>query len=262
MDENLILIGNLKGDKGASAYEVAIEQGFEGSEEEWLESLHGKDGNDYVLTDDDKTQIAQMVIIQLGGEPIFGYVDENNTIVLTGNLADGTYSLKYEMEDGSVIDIGELVLSESETVINQIPLSTDAEGNLFNNGQGYKTDYRLSLSGGDETAASGYECTGFIPAKSGDVIRIKGIELTEENATNIICYDSNKNPYRGSLSSGNYGKTLYHLFVTHGTNDGDVYTATLSRTLADVFDSGLAYIRIGSKSITADSILTVNQEIV
>ena len=41
---------------------------------------------------------------------VFGYVDENNTIVLTGALPDGTYNIKYEMEDGSTVDIGDLVL--------------------------------------------------------------------------------------------------------------------------------------------------------
>lgn len=43
---------------------------------------------------------------------VFGYVDENNTIVLNGNLADGTYTVKYELEDGSTVDIGGLVLSD------------------------------------------------------------------------------------------------------------------------------------------------------
>lgn len=35
-----------KGDKGESAYEIAVEHGFSGTEEEWLVSLHGKDGID------------------------------------------------------------------------------------------------------------------------------------------------------------------------------------------------------------------------
>ena len=33
----------LKGADGLSAYEVALKNGFEGSEEEWLNSLHGYD---------------------------------------------------------------------------------------------------------------------------------------------------------------------------------------------------------------------------
>lgn len=127
---------------------------------------------------------------------------------------------------------------------------------------GYTADTRLSLSSGSTTSASGYECSGFIPAKRGDVIRIKNIDITSENATNIIGYDSNKNPYRGGVTSGNYGCPLYGLFVTNGTNSNGVYTATLDPNIANAFGDDLAYIRIGSKSITSDSILTINQEIV
>lgn len=41
---------------------------------------------------------------------VTGYVDENNTIVLNGELADGTYAIKYVMESGEMINIGNLVL--------------------------------------------------------------------------------------------------------------------------------------------------------
>lgn len=34
----------LQGEEGLSAYEVAVKNGFEGTESEWLESLKGKDG--------------------------------------------------------------------------------------------------------------------------------------------------------------------------------------------------------------------------
>lgn len=47
---------------GKSAYELAVIHGFRGTEQEWLESLNGadgKDGNDYILTDKDKQDIAK-----------------------------------------------------------------------------------------------------------------------------------------------------------------------------------------------------------
>lgn len=69
-----------------------------------------KNGKDYVLTEADKAEIVRMVIESLGGNPIFGYVDKNNNIIVSGNLADGSYSVKYEMENGSTVDIGNLVL--------------------------------------------------------------------------------------------------------------------------------------------------------
>lgn len=67
-------------------------------------------GIDY-FTEADKAEIVQMVIDSLGGNPVFGYVDENNNIILTGNLAEGTYFAKYETDD-STIDIGEFVLGQ------------------------------------------------------------------------------------------------------------------------------------------------------
>ncbi len=62
------------------------------------------------ITEEEKAEIVRTVIESLGGNPVFGYVDENNNIIVQGNLADGDYFVKYEMEDGSTLDIGELVL--------------------------------------------------------------------------------------------------------------------------------------------------------
>ena len=61
-----------------------------------------------VLTQADMDGIVDSVLVALGGQPVFGYVDEDNNIILTVELTDGTYSVKYEMEDGSTINIGEL----------------------------------------------------------------------------------------------------------------------------------------------------------
>lgn len=41
---------------------------------------------------------------------VYGNVDSGNNIVLQGALADGTYSVKYEMENGETVNIGNLVL--------------------------------------------------------------------------------------------------------------------------------------------------------
>lgn len=41
---------------------------------------------------------------------VYGNVDSGNNIVLQGALADGTYTVKYEMENGETVNIGNLVL--------------------------------------------------------------------------------------------------------------------------------------------------------
>lgn len=51
---------------GYSAYQIAVENGFEGTEAEWLESLKPKRGVDY-WTEADKQEIIDAVLAQLGG---------------------------------------------------------------------------------------------------------------------------------------------------------------------------------------------------
>ena len=65
------------GANGKSAYELAVENGFEGSFEEWLDSLVGNDGED----GEDGTHI------------VGSYIDENDHLIL-------------ELSDGSEVDAG------------------------------------------------------------------------------------------------------------------------------------------------------------
>lgn len=65
MDEALLIIndietrlanGEFDGTDGESAYQIAVNNGFEGTEEEWLESMK------YVLTDEDAAAIVEAVL--------------------------------------------------------------------------------------------------------------------------------------------------------------------------------------------------------
>lgn len=65
--EVYVLNGGGSGADGKSAYEIAVENGFEGTETEWLESLHGYTpvrGVDY-WTEPDKEEIVADVLEQL-----------------------------------------------------------------------------------------------------------------------------------------------------------------------------------------------------
>lgn len=71
---------------------------------------NGKDGKTPVKgtdywTEADQESIVQQVITALG-TPVFGRVDAENNIILSGALADGTYTIKYEDADGNMTEIG------------------------------------------------------------------------------------------------------------------------------------------------------------
>ena len=123
--------GKLDASKLIDAINTALEQAKASGE------FDGKDGDDYVLTDSDMDEIAviamqnekgnivQQILAELQGLPVFGVVDEDKIITVTSQLTDGTYTIKYEYADGTVGDIGTIVIgtgggSGSDPVITGI----------------------------------------------------------------------------------------------------------------------------------------------
>ena len=43
---------------------------------------------------------------------VVGTLDENNNILLTGELPDGTYTVRYKNADGTYTDIGSIIVGE------------------------------------------------------------------------------------------------------------------------------------------------------
>lgn len=141
-------------------------------------------GADY-WTPADQEGIVQQVIAALG-TPVFGRVDENKVVTLTGELADGTYTFRYEDDDGNTHLLGTYTKAPKPKYTNIIPLSIDADGSVFN-GTGYIDGYRLSSNYNTNaphyaSAQSGYFTTGFIPYTLEDCVNcvpfyVKGVNL-------------------------------------------------------------------------------------
>ena len=74
--------------RGYSAYEIAVQHGYTGTEEEWLASLHGtdgQDGDDYVITEQDYQNIANLVPVP---EVPVSDVQINGTSILSNGVAN------------------------------------------------------------------------------------------------------------------------------------------------------------------------------
>ena len=156
------------------------------------------------------------------------------------------------------------------TFTNQVPISTDTDGSIFN-GVGYKENVRLSSSGGiSGSAQNGSVTTGFIPWY-GDTtyLRMKGVEWLNAHTQGhyyIIPYDANKKKLNGYLSSQEYsGGTMNHI-VTVARDANGVETVKFSETYGtgNVYLQAFRdakYIRITAKGKGADFIVTINEEI-
>lgn len=219
------------------------------------------DGLMYIFIDGKPVGVGVQQSVQSGD--VFGNVDSNNTITLMGNLPNGNYSIKYEKDDGSVVEIGDLVLANSDPTpkyTNQIPVAINADKTPFvgaNGEKGYKTGFRLSLSSGGESAQDGTEVTGFIPVTKNSVIRIKNIAYSGDTTRGMVGYDANFT----KLTTGN-GAALNAVFGTAGTDEGNGVTASKALSYYSHFNSdSLAYIRLCSTDINENSILTVDQAI-
>ena len=151
-------------------------------------------------------------------------------------------------------------------IVNQVPISTDTDGSVYNI-IGYKDNARLSSSGGvSSTAQTGSVVTGFIPYTVGDIIRMKGAEWVGATAKYTGhfywgVYDSNKTKL-GCLPSDSYAGGTYGTGIAYDETTG-ITTFDMS-AMSNAFQStcaSAAYFRINAYGKGADLIVTVNQEI-
>lgn len=160
----------------------------------------GADGKDYVLTPADKVEIVAAVLDSIP-YPVFGTVGENNSITLSGSLPDGSYTLKYEMADGSFAEIGTITLGSGAPIVNLLETAVGADGAVFN-GTGYMDGYYLTGSSSANpiyvAAESGvaHFVTGYIPytlaqAQAQTPIYVKGANIdTAQSHERIGFYPS------------------------------------------------------------------------
>lgn len=224
-------------------------------------------GVDY-FTPSDQEEIVQQVITALG-TPVFGRVDGGNNVILSGNLPEGSYTLKYEDADGNLVDIGTIELGGGVT--NMIPLSIGSDKALYNDGQGWKTGYRLNSSGA-EASSDGIEVTGFIPFHLGDTIYMDGVTMIAGNsapkvsAQYIGVYDSDfvkissEKLNDGMLASS---MTTFNLDTSNNLKSFKLDSGYFKYYgIGDSVSAGtLYYFRISAEEINNSSIITVNEPI-
>lgn len=158
------------------------------------------------------------------------------------------------------IECNGVVLWKSFT--NLVPTSIDTDGSIYNGGLGYKNGYRIRSSGAEGTATNG-ACTGFIPLKANDVVRLSGYDANYNTTANAInVYDAKFSnlgqvtptfPTSGYNLFGTYKEYGWHSVVE---NPNGVYVWTVPPV------TDIAYMRVsGYTTDGSKMIVTVNEEI-
>lgn len=292
--------------EGKSAYQYAQEGGYQGTEQEFVQLLNGLDSEieihnqDELAHPDIREEIDQLAnktvdknniflgiasdglmhifingepvgpgVARGGGDDVFGYVDENNIVVLSGNLPTGAYTIKYEMTDGSLIDIGNLVLDNNiyYSIINNLTNCTTSN-NVLQVAEGGAYSATITANSGYELKSVTVTMGGSSVSVTNGVINIASVTgniiitaIAEEAVvpptyTNVLpsAVDANGNDYKGDNGEDGY-RTGYKLSSSLGTEKQSVsYPACVSGYIK--IDRYQDTIRI--KNIAVSSTVTIN----
>ena len=183
-----------------------------------------------------------------------GYAMSSVTVTMGGiDITDSVYNadtgtVSIPAVTGDVVITAAAVASRTD-VLRQ---SVSSDGTPYNGGTGYKSGYRLN-SGGNEAAASGVYCSGFIPMVSTQTIEFEGIELPaapsvgNSNYT-IHFYDSTFT--RIAMTQYQAHNVFHTSSIGSGKTDG---SGKYIKTFKPTGVSGLAYIRFSCGMIDNNS---------
>lgn len=158
------------------------------------------------------------------------------------------------------------VLAWKKGYKNWVPFSTEEDGvTIYNGGKGYKDGYRVR-SGGAEGATSVGVCVGFIPAKAGDVVRVKeknNRSIYKANASEcaINYSDGSRTNIGQTAANGKYGIATSFPgfeFVSIGADNSWTFTVP---NHADIRHIRISVHTNYQSNIGENLIITVNEEI-
>lgn len=195
-------------------------------------------GTDY-WTEADQADIVQQVLLALGGNPIFGVVDEKNNIIVSGDLADGSYTVKYELSDGSTVNIGNLVLDSNVYYNVTNNLTNCVTSNTATQAIGGQS-YAATI-----TAKSGYELKSMTVTMGGNPVTVSGgvIDIDVVDGDIVIT---------AVAEEIQTGPTYTNKFVLGG--DGYILNGRCSSTGADRTDANGCFVSNYIKISNGDTV--------
>lgn len=254
-----------------------VASGYQSSLIVKMQGEDGKDGKDYILTEADKTEIAENVkgvcipknqgvanvgkILVVGTDgnltladmpeggasgDVIGTLDESNNILLSGNLADGTYTLKYENANGTYTEIGTLEVGEIE---EPEPEKT----NFFvMSGEGYILNGRCGNDGTDRTGASQNPSgclSNYFAVMNGDIISVENVMGISELLSGV--------KFKDNTTKG-FSPTNSEYTSDYSVSNGIIQFTVSSENVAYLRLTLTVETRTTSKAITAEEIESAN----
>ena len=160
------------------------------------------------------------------------------------------------------LEITVTAVKSAPSYTNQIPISTDADGSIYNS-IGYMLNMRLPTNGVPK-AYDGCLVTGFIPFSVGDTIRVNKF-CAEGSATSyakVVFYKADHMKIAGAAAYNlNNDGTYVGGQPLTWTPSNTIYDAGVDKTINI---SEAAYLRLsitGYNDVATDIVCTINEEI-
>ena len=201
-------------------------------------SLGSVNGSDYILTDDDKAEIATEIKVDLS----------QLTPEFANTIDECTDTSKvYVLPDGYIY----AYIKTAKSTVTYTNLADPTDEN-------WKDGYRFSSSG--ESAKDGTTISNIIPCAKGDIVRVKGITLTENQHRIAVTYtnaetltESNAYGYINAPATvGGYALWAYAV-------EDDVYMFTIQTDTPHTI-TGIRF-AMPTPADASAVIVTVNEEI-
>lgn len=185
--------------------------------------------------------------------------DDGNTHTKTAGTANGTSFCIITIDRENCMIYADCVgagydrefeyTTEVVSYTNQLPISTDASGNVYN-GKGYKEN--TYISSGNDGSKNGTFASGFIPAVGNQLMYFENVEiLKDQDGHRFAFYDASK--------------TYLNLTKTNNASfpgfTWDVDNKLVSLRVPAANPAGVAFVRFCCSYIGDDSIVTINEPI-
>lgn len=146
------------------------------------------------------------------------------------------------------------------TYTNMLKKAVDTSKNPYNSGKGWKENTYLSWNGLTESSSTNYDVTGWIPAKAGDIIRLKNVQLCKnlsgKSKCIVACVKSDFSAYQSTPNWLKDPSQFTAAWNAVANADGtDVVQFSIPTTY-----SATAYFRLCCGALTDESVITVNEE--
>lgn len=213
-----LVFHGMKGDTGDSAYELAVELGFEGTEQEWLASLQGTDGKNYgIVVDGSTDNVLELKAVEASGGGSDITVDpaptENSENAVSSG---GTYTA---------------LAGKANADVEQIALANGS--GLYNIAEALTVPGYVSYANGNGQTSDNYMRTPFLYFPKGTKLEVKGT-VNATSAATVAVYDANKTYIQASSTAGGGLNNNAQLFRFAMPVDGYVRFSAHNDCLDDV----------------------------